>query len=240
MPPASILGQGKVPTRLCVRCARRNLQGMMSRSLCMWLVAIILFIQPWLCGAAETGASDRVTTIYPMTTGTSHSPDIPISRVVVLSAQTGASATAALAAAKAVFQRGGITIIEHTGSALPREAQGPHRGEPSESAAPFLAVGQSLGADHVILVEVTDTLILEKHRSGGNTYLHDERVSVRGIGVKSGRVVLEGTGRWSQAIDRAGDHIKELTAYAIARAICAPEKWVEASAANDGRGRCRS
>lgn len=212
----------------------------MSRSLCLWLVAIILFTQPWLCGAAETGASDRVTTIYPMTTGTAHAPDIPISRVVVLSAQTGASATAAVVAAQEVFQRGGITVIEHSGSALPRETQGPHREERSESAAPFLAVGQSLGADHVILVEVTDTLVLEKQNSGGKTYLHDERVSVRGIGVKSGRVVLEGTGKWSQPIDRAGDHIKELTSYAIARAICAPEKWVEASPANGGRGRCRS
>jgi len=213
---------------------------MMSiRSLRAWLVVVMLLIQCGFSDLHETGAADRVITIYPVTTGLAHSPDTPMSRVVVLSAQAGSSAAAALAAAKMVFHRGGITVIENARTGMSQESQGPHQTDSSNNAAPFLSIGQAVGADHVIVVDVTDRLILEKPESGGKTYLHDERVSVRGIGVKSGAVVLEGTARWSQPIERAGDHIKELTAYAIARTICAEGKWVEASAANGGRGRCR-
>lgn len=213
---------------------------MRTRWAALWLIAFVWIIHPLNLGAADSdGKSELVITIYPVTSGATRSPVTPISRVVVLSPQTGPSIMAALAASKTVFQRGGITVIEKTPAASSKETQGPRRRNQPHDDGAFLPFGKSIGADHVILLEVTDTLVLEDRGPHNTTYLHDERVAVKGIDVNTGLVVLEGTARWSQPVERAGEHIRELTTYAIARAICAPEKWVEASAANKGRGRCR-
>lgn len=203
----------------------------------LWFVVLCVFALQFI--ADEARPSERVITIYPVTTGTAHRSDRPMSDVVVLSAQTGESIDAAVAAAKEVFRRGGKRVLDQAVSPRPGETQGPDPRDRSTADAGFLTIGKLAGADHVILVEVTDTLVLEDRAPGGAAYLHDERVSVRGLSVNGGAVVLEGTARWSQPIERAGQHIRELTTYAIARALCAPEKWVEASAANNGRGRCR-
>ncbi len=219
--------------------SRQPAHIMITGSPIRWLVAVLFTLLPFPSGAADSGTSDRVIAIYPVTTGTSHAPSTPISRIVVVSAQTGASVSAALAAARDVFQRGGMTVIDRALPSWPGDTQGPQRPGQKRGDQGFLAFGKSVGADHVVVLEITDTLILDKQKSVANTYLHDERISVRGIGVETGTVVLEGTARWSQPIVRAGDHVRELTTYAIARAICTPEKWVEASAANNGRGRCR-
>jgi hypothetical protein len=207
---------------------------MTTRCLTFCLVALLVSLQPWIARAVDP--SDGVITIYPITAGVSHRPEKAIGQIVVLSPHTGPSVEAALAAAKDVFQRGGVTVIEAASSSRPREAQGPALRDRGKTDRASVAVGQRAGADHVVVVEVTDTLVLEQQ---GNRYLHDERVSVRGLSVPNGTVVLEGTARWSQPIERAGAHMRELTAYAIARAICEPERWVEAAPANHGRGRCR-
>lgn len=207
---------------------------------------LALFSSLWLlivasaAGPMRAGADEPVRPIYPVTTGSSYAPSTPLARVVIASTQTGPSAAAAVEAAKDVFRRGGITVIEPS-SAGARPAE--RHGSPTERAGrdhAFLALGKQAGADHVVIVEVTDTLVLDHQRSVGRTYLHDERVAVRALGVNNGAVVLEGTARWSLPIERAGDHMRELTAYALARALCPPDKWVEASAFNRGRGRCRS
>jgi hypothetical protein len=203
------------------------------------LTAALSLLLPFPSGAAGADTPEQVIAIYPVTSGVAHTPETAMSKVVILSAQRHASAAAAVAAAKEVFRRGGLTVIDETPAAM-NEMQGPRRPDRKPTDDPFVAFGKQVGADHVVLIEVTDTLVLDKKGTAGEAYLHDERVSVKGVGVKAGTVALEGTARWSQPIERAGDHLRELTAYAIARAICPPGKWVEASAANNGRGRCRS
>lgn len=209
----------------------------------MWLLAFLWIIplQSRISTADSSSKSHQVIAIYPVTTGLSRPLATPISKIVVTSSQTGPSIAVALAAGKDVFHRGGLSVIEKTPSSSTRGTQGPQRRDHKHDDGGFLAFGKSVGADHVMLVEVTDTLVLDDRVPLMNmkTYLHDERVSIKGIDVTTGTVVLEGTARWSQPVERAGEHIRELTTYAIARAICAPEKWVEASAVNDGRGRCR-
>ncbi len=204
----------------------------------LWLI-LLWVLQPALCGADEARPADRVITIYPVTTGRAQSSDQPLSRIAVLSAQTGPAIDAAVAAAKDVFRRGGMMVLDRTLAPEGGEPQGPESLDRANADAGFLAIGKRAGVDHVMLVEVTDTLVVDDRAREGTVYLHDERVSVRGLSVNRGMVVLEGTARWSQPVERAGRHIRELTTYALARAICAPDKWVEASAANDGRGRCR-
>lgn len=198
----------------------------------------LLFL-PTLSSAKPPAASETVVSIYPVTSGISRPPATPLSRVLILGIQTNPSLTVAIAVAKEIFRRGGITIVDEAPSRQLKENLGPRLRDRRDSDATLRVIGKEAGADHVLVLEVTDTLVLEKDGQMKNGYLHDERVSVRGVGVESGLVVLEGTARWSQPIERAGDHIRELTAYAIARAVCAPDKWVEASAANNGRGRCR-
>jgi len=204
-----------------------------------YLMIIVLLLRPLTAGAGDPPKSEQVISIYPITSGVAHSPDQALAKVVIVSPQHGPSVDAALASAKNVFQRGGIHVIDKAPPASLAQGQGPRRPDHHASEDPFLGFGKQVGADHVILIEVTDTLVLDKPGATGRAYLHDERVSVKGIGVKTGTVALEGMARWSQPVERAGEHLRELTAYAIARAICAPEKWVEASALNNGRGRCR-
>lgn len=198
----------------------------------LWCIALLLMVH------SVVAAADQVITIYPVTTGSSQGPDRPLSKIVILSSQAGRAVDAALAAARDVFERGGLTVLNDPEPSRPAETHGPVLRNRSQADAGLLAIGRRAGADHVVVVEVTDNLMPDDTNSTGG-YLHDERVTVKGIGVKTGTVVLEGTARWSQPIERPGEHLRELTAYAIARAICAPEKWVEASAANQGRGRCR-
>jgi hypothetical protein len=208
-----------------------------------WLVILCVLqpaLSPALSVAEDARPSDRVITVYPVTTGRAQSPDQPLSRLVVLSAQTGSAIDAAVAAAKEVFRRGGMTVLDQALAPRHDGPQGPDSlHDRSRADAGFLAVGKRAGADHVVLVEITDTLVIDDGTQGSTAYLHDERVSVRGLSVNRGTAVFDGTARWSQPVERGGRHIRELTAYAIARAICAPEDWVEASAANNGRGRCR-
>jgi hypothetical protein len=203
------------------------------------LIVTLSSLWPFAARAADPPTSEQVLAIYPITSGVAHSPDQALAKVVIVSPQHGPSVEAALASAKNVFQRGGIHVIDKAPPASLAQGQGPRRPDQHASEDPFLAFGKQVGADHVILIEVTDTLVLDKPGATGRAYLHDERVSAKGIGVKTGTVALEGMARWSQPVERAGEHLRELTAYAIARAICAPEKWVEASALNNGRGRCR-
>jgi hypothetical protein len=187
----------------------------------------------------EAAADERVVSVYPVTSGSAHSPEQPLSKIVVVSPQTGGAAEAAVAAAREILERGGLTVLSRPRSSREFEQQGPRARTGSPADEGWLALGAKAGADHVVIVEVTDTLVLDGSAPSGS-YLHDERVSVRGIGVKRGTVALEGTARWSQPVEQAGKYLRELTIYAIARAICAPDKWVEASAFNQGRGRCRA
>lgn len=239
------LGQAQNPQAHAITTIQflDKLRGSMIAGWPYFLLVLLLWVlQPALSRADEPRPADRVITIYPVTTGRAQSSDQPLSRIVVLSAQTGPSIDAAVAAAKEVFRRGGMTVLNETLQTLAPgrgEPQGPDSPDRSNADAGFLAIGKRAGADHVMLVEVTDTLVVEDRARGGKAYLHDERVAVRGLSVHRGTVVLEGTARWSQPVERAGQHIRELTAYALARAICAPDKWVEASAPNNGRGRCR-
>jgi hypothetical protein len=200
------------------------------------LLSLILLsvLQPALSAAD----ADRVMTVYPVTTGRAQTPEQPLSRIVVLSPQTGASIDAAMAAAKEVLRRGGLTVLDVGMAPDHVELHGPNSPGHSQGDAGFLSLGRRAGADHVMLVEITDTLVVDDRARGGKAYLHDERLSVRGLNVNRGTVVLEGTARWSAPVEQTGQHIRELTTYALARAVCAPEKWVEASAANGGRGRC--
>ncbi len=210
----------------------------LTRSLSFRIVAILLAcpLGIVLACADEAPAFDDVIVIYPVTNGGAHGPeDRPISRVIVVSAQTSASAVSAVAAAKDVLARGGMTVLDPDPPFKPAEAHGPVSPSPSKANGALLALGEHAGADHVLVVEVTDALVPERQ---GNKYLHDERVSVRGLSVSTGAVVLEGSARWSHPVEQAGQEIRALTAYAIARAVCDPDKWVEASAANNGRGRC--
>ena len=205
----------------------------------LYLILILLTVlMPALSVAAADRPVDGVITIYPVTTGMARSLDQPLSRIVVVSAQTGSSIDAAVAAAKDVLRRGGMTVLDIAQAPDHVGLQGPNTLGHSQTEAEFLALGKRAGADHIMLVEITDTLVVDDRAGGGRAYLHDERVAVRGLNVNRGTVVLEGTARWSDAIEPAGQHIRELTTYALARAVCAPNKWVEASAANNGRGRC--
>lgn len=239
------LGQAQNPQAHAITTIQflDKLRGSMIAGWPYFLLVLLLWVlQPALSRADEPRPADRVITIYPVTTGRAQSSDQPLSRIVVLSAQTGPSIDAAVAAAKEVFRRGGLTVLNETLQTLAPgrgEPQGPDSPDRSNADAGFLVIGKRAGADHVMLVEITDTLVVEDRARGGKAYLHDERVVVRGLSVHRGTVVLEGTARWSQPVERAGQHIRELTAYALARAICAPDKWVEASAPNNGRGRCR-
>lgn len=187
---------------------------------------------------AQTTAED-VLAVYPVTSGNSHSPEHPLSKILVVSPQAGRSVEAALAAARDVLRRGGLTVLDRSTSGQIPERQGPNPGTGSHLDAEWLTLGATAGADHVVIVEVTDTLILET-KATSRSYLHHEQVSVRGIGTERGTLAFEGAAHWSQPMERAGEHVRELTIYAIARAICAPDKWVEPSAFNQGRGRCRA
>ena len=206
---------------------------------CVQLCFILLSVfQPALSLADGARSAERVITIYPVTTGMAQSPDQPLSRILVLSAQTGSSVDAAVAAAQDVFRRSGMTVLDPAVAPDHAELQGPDTSGHSQADARFLALGKRAGADHVMLVEITDALVVDDQAHGGKAYLHDERVLVRGLSVNRGTLVLEGTARWSEPVEQAGQHIRELTSYALARAVCAPNKWVEASASNNGRARC--
>jgi hypothetical protein len=199
----------------------------------------VLFFLPTLSFAKPSVASETVVVIYPVTSGISRPPATPLSRVLILGTQSHPSLAAAIAAAKDIFRRGGITVVDEVPVRSSKENQGPQLRARRDSVVTLRAIGKEAGADHILVLEITDTLVLDKGGQMTNSYLHDERISVRGVGVESGSLVLEGTARWSQPIERAGEHIRELTAYAIGRALCSPDKWEEASARNDGRGRCR-
>jgi len=192
-----------------------------------------------LSSAKSPAAPETVVSIYPVTSGFVRPTATPLSRVLILGTQTNQSLTSAIAAAKEIFRRGGITIVDEPPVRSSKENQGSQLRDRQDSDMTFRAIGKEAGADHIVILEITDTLVLEKGGEMKKSYLHDESVSVRGVGVESGSVVLEGTARWSQPVEQAGAHIRELTAYAIGRAICPAEKWEEASARNHGRGRCR-
>lgn len=202
------------------------------------VTGLLLFLPP-LGSATSPASSETVVSIYPVTSGVSRPSATPLSRVLILGTHSNETLAESIAAAKDVFQRGGITIVEAAPSRSSAERLGPHLPDRHDLDATFRAIGKEAGVDHVIILEITDTLVPEKSEKMKGRYLHDERVSVRGIGVESGSVVLEGTARWSHPINRAGEHIRELTAYAIGRAICPSEKWEEATERNNGRGRCR-
>lgn len=208
-----------------------------------WVLALCALLLPLLHdqpGYAEPALNrDSAITIYPVTTGQSSPPARPIASVLVLGLQSNPSTTAAIAAAKEVFHRGGVTIIEQAPPRSPKPAHGPHVQKTDAVDAELLAFGKTAGADHLILLDVTDTLVLDNSGRSLTEYLHDEHVLIRGIDVETGAVVLEGTARWSQPVERPGQYIRQLTAFAIARALCLPEKWEEASADNNGRGKCR-
>jgi len=204
----------------------------------LWASGLLVFSSTF-SSATPPAVLETVVSIYPVTSGISRPPATPLSRVVILGTQNSPSLTAAIAAAKDIFQRGGLTIIDETPARPSKENQGPQLPDRQDSDVALRAIGKEAGADHILVLEITDTLVLDSVGEMTNRYLHDERVSVRGVGVESGLVVLEGTAGWSQPIERAGEHIRELTAYAIARALCPTEKWEEASARNNGRGRCR-
>lgn len=204
-----------------------------------FLAGGLLVFFPAFGFAENLAVAETVISIFPVTSGVAHSPATPFSRVVVLGSQRNSSMTAAIAAAQEIFRRGGITVVEGSPSVSFKEIQGPPSVDRQDSDMRSRSIGKEVGADHVLVIEITDTLVLDKEIRLNTTYLHDERVKVRGLGVESGAVVLEGSARWSQPVERAGEHIRELTAYAIARALCSTEKWEEASVLNNGRGRCR-
>ena len=189
--------------------------------------------------AKPSAPSDTSISIFPVTTGVSRLSTTPFMKVLIIGTHANPSMTVALTTAKDIFRRGGVTIIEDAIQRSLPQPQGPQQRDRQDFDVALRTMAKGTGADHVIVLEITDTLVLDKTGPTKNSYLHDERVSVRGVGVDSGSVVLEGTARWSQPIERAGEHIRELTAYAIARAICLPDKWEEASASNNGRGKCR-
>ncbi|MBI3357310.1 MAG: hypothetical protein HY038_11180 [Nitrospirae bacterium] len=199
----------------------------------------LLIFLPLIGSAASPASSETVVSIYPVTSGISRPSATPLSRVLILGTHNNETLATAVAAAKDVFQRGGITIVEAVPARSSGERQGPHLPDRHDVDATFRAIGKEAGADHVIILDVTETLVFEQGKETKSRYLHDERIAVRGIGVESGTVVLEGTARWSHPVERAGEHIRELTAYAIGRAICPAEKWEEATERNNGRGRCR-
>jgi len=199
----------------------------------------LLFFFPSLSSAELPAVTETVVSIYPVTTGIAHPTVTPITRVLILGSQQNSSVTATIASAREVFRRGGIAIVEASSPTSSKEDLGPHVLERQDSDMRLRAIGKEAGADHIFVLEITDRLVLEKEGRLKTSYLHDERVSVRGVGVETGLVVLEGTARWSQPIEHAGEHIRELTAYAVARALCSAEKWEEGSAGNNGRGRCR-
>jgi hypothetical protein len=210
-------------------------RGTVVRLLVTWP---FLFL-PVVGFAKPPAASETVVAIYPVTSGVSRPPAAPLSRVLILGTQANPSLATAKAAAREVFQRAGITIAEESSSLPSNQIAGPQRRDRQDSDAGLRAMGKKAGADHVMVLEITDTLVLDKQAQMKNSFLHDERVSVRVVGVESGVVVLEGTAGWSQPVEHAGKYIRELTVYAIGRALCAPDKWVEASEWNNGRGRCR-
>jgi hypothetical protein len=199
----------------------------------------LLFFFPSLSSAELPAVTETVVSIYPVTTGIAHPTATPITRVLILGSQQNSSMVVAIVSAKEVFRRGGIAIVDASSPTLSKENPGLQLLDRQDSDRRLCAIGKEAGADHVVVLEMTDTLVLEKEERLKNSYLHDERVSVRGIGVESGSVVFEGTAHWSQPVERAGEHVRELTTYAIARALCSAEKWEEATAGNNGRGRCR-
>lgn len=212
-------------------CGQRIVIGLLASGLLLWVAPV--------SHAQLSAASETVVSIYPVTSGFARPTATPLSRVLILGTQANPSLTSAIAVAKEIFRRGGMMIVDDAPVRSSKEPQGPQLHDRQDSDTTFRAIGKEAGADHILILEITDTLVLEKDGGIKSSYFHDEKVSVRGIGVESGSVVLEGTARWSQPVERAGEHIRELTAYAIGRAICPAEKWEEASARNHGRGRCR-
>lgn len=182
---------------------------------------------------------DTVTTIYPVTTGVLHPPAKPMARVLVWGSHSSPAMTTAIKATNEILQKVGMTIIERKSPLLRPQKQGPPPRRGDNWEAEILKAGKDVGVDHVVFVDTTDRLVPEETARSSTASLYDERVSVRAVGVETGKVVFEGTARWSHPIESPGQHIRELTAYAIARAICLPEKWEEPSEANNGRGRCR-
>lgn len=203
--------------------------------LALW--AWISFV-PTIGIAAPPATNDTVITIYPVTTGLAHPPATKISRVMVVGTQHNPSAARAVAMARDMFQRGGLTVVDATAPSGAMQFHGPPSPDRRDADAALRSAAKASGADHLVVIEVTDRLVVEKGRGTVDHYLHDERVTVRGVDVNSGAIVLEGEARWSQPVERPGEHVRELTAYAVARAVCLPEKWEEASSRNQGRGKC--
>jgi len=207
-------------------------------------MAVCLILLPLFhgyTGLAESGSSQaRTIPIYPVTSGRAYAPERPMARVLIAGPDGNPRASEAVAAAKEVFHRGGMVVLEESVPRTLAMPQGPRLPEHGPVDPGLLAFGKEAGADHLILIDVTDTLMPDQPVRGTTGYLHDEQVVVRGVSVDSGATVIEGTARWSQPVERPGQHIRQLTAYAIARALCAPDKWEEASAHNNGRGKCRN
>jgi hypothetical protein len=199
----------------------------------------LLFGTPIPGGAESPDLPETIIDIYPVTSGFSRPAATPLSRVLIVSTASSRSLKAAMSVATDIFQRGGIKVLAQDSVRPFVETQGPQLRERQDFDAQYRAMAKKAGADHVVILDVTDTLVPEKQSERRGGYLHDERVSVRGVGVESGFVVFEGVASWSQPVEQAGEHIRELTAYAIGRAICPIEKWEEASTTNRGRGRCR-
>ncbi|HXF91321.1 MAG TPA: hypothetical protein VNK46_01085 [Nitrospiraceae bacterium] len=147
--------------------------------------------------------------------------------------------TTAVETTKEILREAGFTILARETLPANLRERAQRIRSLDEQRVELLQLGKDAGADHVVVVETADLLVPAETTGNRAAVLHDERVTVKAMGTDSGNVVFRGSAWWAHPVEHPGQRVRLLTYYAIARAICLPEKWEEPSEANHGKGGCR-
>jgi hypothetical protein len=161
---------------------------------------------------------------YPVTTGfhaTRPRSDQPV-RVMVMGQHPFATAEAQ----RFLAQKGAIVVERENINSIQAE-QRLRLLQTADQEADLLKVGKLTGAEHVIFVETTAKLAQFKMSIIRHYAL---AVSVRGVDTETGRIIWQGTARYSAPVNESESGLGSLTTWAIERALCPIEQdwvWIE-------------
>lgn len=161
---------------------------------------------------------------YPVTTGfhTRRPPSEHPLRFMV----TGNSPFATAEAQRFLAEMGGV-MVERAGLHSVQTEQRLRLLQTADQEADLLKVGKLTGADRLVFVETSTTpaqfrLSIIRH--------YALAVSVRAVDTETGRIVWQGTARYSAPTSESDSGLGTLTTWAIARALCPVEQdrvWIE-------------
>lgn len=208
--------------------------GMLTRAA---IVVAVLHLSAGTFPVSLSASAEHL--VYPRTTGELQRPEKPLARILVWGNSSAPATATAVETTKEILQEVGFTILDRETLPAGLQERAKRIRSIDEQRAELLQLGKDAGADHVVVVETADLLVPAETTRSRAAALHDERVTVKAMGTDTGNVVFRGSAWWAHPVENPGQRVRLLTYYAIARAICLPEKWEEPSEVNHGKGGCR-